>query len=222
MTKKKIILFGNGQMAETAHVYFEYDSPFDVVAFCVDKEYLTSTTYRNLPLVAFENVEDVYPPSEFGMFVPMSAKAVNSVREVKYKQAKIKGYNLVSYISTKAIVCPETTIGENCFIFENNVIQPFATIGDNCILWSGNHIGHHSSIGSHCFLASHVVISGRCDIGSNCYFGVNSTVRDGIVIAPRCIIGAGALIMRNTEEEQVYMGLPSKRIAQSSSEVDII
>lgn len=222
MEKMKIVLFGNGQMAETAHVYLNYESPFEVVAFCVDRQYRTSDTYRGLPLIAFEDVENGYPPSEFGMFIPMSAKAVNTIREAKFNQAKCKGYKLVSYISPRAHVCPETHIGENCFIFENNVIQPFARIGDNCILWSGNHIGHHSSIGAHCFLASHVVISGRCSVGSNCYFGVNSTVRDGISIASRCIIGAGALIMRDTEENQVYMGLPSKRISQAASEVDII
>ena len=222
MDKQKIILFGNGQMAETAHVYLNYDSSYEVVAFSVDRECMLAATYRGLPVVPFEEVVSKYPPSEFGMFIPMSAKAVNSLREAKFNQAKDMGYRLVSYISQRALVCPETKIGENCFIFENNVIQPFASIGDNCILWSGNHIGHHSTIGPHCFIASHVVISGRVNVGSNCYFGVNSTVRDGIAIASRCTIGAGALIMRDTEEYQVYMGLPGKRLPQRSDEVDII
>ena len=67
-----------------------------------------------------------------------------------------------------------------------------------------------------------MVVSGRVYIGKNCYFGVNSTVRDGISIAENCTIGAGALIMRDTEESQVYMGLPAKRISQKSDEVDIV
>ncbi len=222
MAKKEIVLFGNGQMAETAHVYIEYDSPFTVVAFCVDKERVSSDTYRGLPLLAFEEVGSIYPPERYGMFIPMSAKNSNIQRETKFYAAKAMGYTLVSYVSPHAMVAPETQIGENCFIFEANVIQPFASIGDNTILWSGNHIGHHSSIGSHCFLASHVVISGRVTVGNNCYFGVNSTVRDGVSIAPKTTIGAGALIMRDTEESQVYMGLPGKRVPQKSDEVDII
>lgn len=222
MTKRQIVLFGNGQMAETAHVYMNFDSPFEVVAFCVDGDRIESPSYRGLPLVAFEDVREKYAPERFGMFIPMSAKAVNSMRQKKYDSAKEMGYELVSYVSSRALVLPETRIGDNCFIFEGNVIQPFASIGNDCILWSGNHIGHHSTIGDHCFIASHVVISGRCNIGSNCYFGVNSTVRDGISIGPRCIIGAGALIMRDTEESQVYMGLPGKRIPQSADTVDII
>lgn len=222
MQKKKIVLFGNGQMAETAHVYLDYDSPFEVVAFCVDNEYRNADAFRGLPLIAFEDVEKQFPPSEFDMFIPMSAKAVNSVREEKFNQAKNKNYKLVSYISPRAMVFPNVTVGENCFIFENNVIQPFVAIGNNTIIWSGNHVGHHSTIGQHCFLASHVVISGRVTVGNNCYFGVNSTVRDGIAIASKCIIGAGALIMRDTDENQVYMGLPGKRVPQQSNDVDII
>jgi sugar O-acyltransferase (sialic acid O-acetyltransferase NeuD family) len=222
MVKKKIILFGNGQMAETAHAYIKYDSVFTVAAFCVDKERVSSKTYRELPLVAFEDVCNIYPPESFDMFIPMSAKDSNTQRESKFYAAKAMGYKLVSYVSSHAMVGPETSIGENCFIFEANVIQPFASIGDNTILWSGNHIGHHSSIGNHCFLASHVVISGRVTVGNNCYFGVNSTVRDGVNIAPNCTIGAGALIMRDTEKFQVYMGLPGKRVPQKSDEVDIL
>ena len=156
------------------------------------------------------------------MFIPMSAKNSNSQRQKKFEQAKNYGYSMVSFISSKAIVSPETSIAENCFIFEGNVIQPFATIGKNSILWSGNHIGHHSSIGEHCFLASHVVISGRVSVGNNCYFGVNSTVRDGITIAPYTTVGAGALIMKDTEQSQVYMGMPGRRVPQKSDEVDII
>ena len=220
--KKKIILFGNGQMAETAHVYIEHDSAFTVVAFCVDKERLSSNSYRGLPLVAFEDVCNIYPPESFDMFIPISAKDANVQRESKFHTAKAMGYKLVSFISSHAMVGPETSIGENCFIFEANVIQPFASIGDNTILWSGNHVGHHSSIGDHCFLASHVVISGRVTVGNNCYFGVNSTVRDGIIVAPFSTIGAGALIMRDTEKYQVYMGLPGKRVPQKSDEVDIV
>ncbi len=222
MIKKEIVLFGNGQMAETAHVYIEHDSPFTVVAFCVDKERISSDNYRGLPLVAFEEVDNIYPPGRYDMFIPMSAKDFNTQRESKFYAAKAMGYTMVSYVSPHAMVAPKTRIGENCFIFEANVIQPFASIGDNTILWSGNHIGHHSSIGAHCFLASHVVISGRVTVGNNCYFGVNSTVRDGVTIAPKCTIGAGALIMRDTDEFQVYMGLPGKRVPQKSDEVDII
>ena len=48
------------------------------------------------------------------------------------------------------------------------------------------------------------MISGNCTIGDYCFIGVNATFRDGITIAPRCIIGAGAVIMRDTDEGDVF------------------
>jgi len=83
-------------------------------------------------------------------------------------------------------------------------VQPFVRLGSDVILWSGNHIGHDSSIGDHCFIASHVVVSGNVHIGASCFVGVNATFRDGITVAPRCVIGAGALILKDTQEGEVY------------------
>ncbi|MDP8213179.1 MAG: acetyltransferase [Candidatus Zapsychrus exili] len=218
---KKVIIFGNGQMAEIAHVYLEHDSTFEVVGFTVDKKYISDKTFRGLPVAAFEDIESVYSKEEYDMFIPIGAKQLNGLRADKYFQAKEKGYGFISYISSKAIVCPETKIGDNCFIFENNVIQPFASIGDNTILWSGNHIGHHTSIGEHCFISSHVVISGRVRVDPYCYFGVNSTVRDGLVIKEKCIIGAGSLILKNTSEKQVFRGKHTECFRFSSDAIKV-
>jgi sugar O-acyltransferase (sialic acid O-acetyltransferase NeuD family) len=119
-------------------------------------------------------------------------------------ECKGKGYELVSYVSSKALPFGELEVGENTFVFEANVIQPFVRIGRNVIIWSGNHIGHHSTIEDHCFIASHAVISGNVTIGEESFVGVNATFRDGVKVAPRCVIGAGALIMKDTEEGAVY------------------
>lgn len=205
----KIVIFGTGQLAEVAHFYLTHDSEHEVVAFSVDSNYLQAGHHMGLPAVAFEQVEELYPPADYRMFVPVSYRHRNKLRESKYLVAKQKGYELISYVSSRAVTWPGLSVGENCFIFESNVIQPFVEIGNNVILWSGNHIGHHSRIGDHCFLASHVVVSGAVTIEPFCFLGVNATIRDGITIARECIIGAGALILENTRQRGVYTGTPA-------------
>lgn len=138
------------------------------------------------------------------MFVAVGFSRVNKTRREIYERCKGRGYDLISYVNSKAIHWGELELGDNCFVFEANVIQPFVRIGSNVILWSGNHIGHHTHIGDHCFIASHVVISGGVTIGEETFVGVNATFRDGVTVAPRSVIGAGALIMKNTEEGGVY------------------
>lgn len=217
--KQKVVVFGIGEIAEVAHVYLDYDSDFDVVGFTVDEKFIAQNDFRGLPVVPFEGIQLRYPPEDFLLFIPISFRDLNIHRENKYSEAKRKGYHFATYISSKAAVLPETSIGENCFIFENNVLQPKVTISDNCILWSGNHIGHHSFIDSHCFVASHAVISGHVHVGKNTFIGVNSTIRDNVTIGKKNIIGAGALILRDTDDEQVFKGIASKPAEISSVDV---
>ena len=213
---EKIIIVGAGETAEIAYEYFTYDSPYEVVAFSVEKEFLNRQELFGLPVVPFEELENLYDPVEYEVFVAISYTQLNRVRTRLYKEAKRKGFSVVSYVSSKAFVWRNVEIGENCFIFENNVLQYGVKVGNNVIFWSGNHVGHQSVIKDNCFISSHVVISGFCEVGENCFFGVNSCLGDNLKIAKDCIIGAGAVVLRDTEEAKVYVGNPAKPLGKSS------
>lgn len=206
----KTIIFGLQDFAELAHFYLQRDSPHEVVAFSVNQAYLPeSKTFKGLPVVAFEGIEDQYNPAEYSFFAPMAPKQMNILRQNVYEQIRSKGYSLISYVSSRATVLNEGAIGDNCFILEDNTIQPFTIIGNNVVLWSGNHIGHHSIIGNHVQITSHVVVSGHCQIQDNVFIGVNATIRDGIVIAKGTLVGMGAVIGKPTKEWSVYTGNPA-------------
>jgi sugar O-acyltransferase (sialic acid O-acetyltransferase NeuD family) len=209
--KKPLVIFGSGDIAQLALFYFSRDSVYEVVAFTVDADYLTNTTFCGLPVFAFEEITKQYSPDQADFFIALSYSKLNTVRKEKYVAVKAKGYQLASFISSHAIILTDNCIGENCFIFENNIIQPFVTIGNNVTLWSGNHIGHHSTIKDHCFIASHVVVSGGVEIGEQCFIGVNATLRDHIKIGERCVVGAGALLLADAAPEGVYLGIATER-----------
>jgi len=205
----KIVIFGTKDLAQLAHFYITREGRHEIVAFTVHPQYIGDASFLNLPVVPFDTLESSHPPEDFLIFAPMSSAKMNSIRQGVYEQIKAKGYRCISYISPAATYYG-TPVGENCFIFENNVIQPFTTIGDNVIMWSGNHFGHHGSIGNHCFIASHAVISGHVTIEENCFIGVNATLNNGITIAKNTFIGSGALVTANTQEFGVYPGAPAE------------
>ena len=200
----KVVVFGVSQWAELAHFYLTHDSPHEVVAFTLDRDYLEQNEYKGLPVVPYDEIEKIYPPDQFKMFIPMSFKRMNHVRAEKYADAKRRGYELISYVSSKATTFPDFECGDNCFIFEDNTIQPFVKLGSNIVMWSGNHIGHHSVIKDHVMITSHVVISGCCTIEPYCFFGVNATIRDETVIARETLVGMGVTILKDTKEFEVY------------------
>ena len=213
----KVVIFGVLDTAELAHWYLENDSEHEVVAFTTHQNYITEDNFLNLPVVSFESIENTHSPCDYKLFVPMTAKGMNKLREKVYLEGKGKGYSFISYISSKATVLTNK-IGENCFILENNTIQPFVKIGNNVVLWSGNHIGHHSQIKDHVFFTSQIVLSGHCVVDSYCFFGVNSTIKDYSHIKQGTLIAMGAsLFMNKTQEWGVYKGNPAKRIEKINS-----
>lgn len=201
--KKKIIIFGMGDFARLAHLYFNVDPAYEVTAFTVNQTYIQQDSFQSLPLVPFETVEKIYEPDKHQMFIAIGYSKLNKVRADFYQQAKNKGYQLATYISPHATVLTDQ-IGDNTFIFEDNTIQPFVSIGNNVILWSGNHIGHDSIIEDHCFISSHVVLAGWTIVGKYCFIGVNATIRDKVKIGEGCIIGAGSLITKQAPPGSLY------------------
>lgn len=203
MQKQKIIVFGTGEIAELADFYFTHDSRYDVAGFTVDGAFVKQTEFRGRPVVAFEDIVETFAPEQHAMFVAVSYAKINAVRTEKVAAARAKGYQLATYLSSRATTFPGFEPQENCLILEDNTIQPFARIGSNVTLWSGNHIGHHSTIEDDVFLASHVVVSGGVRIGQGSFVGVNVTIRDHVTIGRKCVLGAGALILEDQPDFSV-------------------
>ena len=217
----KVVIFGLLDTASLAHFYLKHDSEHEVVAFTVNEEYLPEEkSFEGLPIVSFEDLEANYKPDDYHFFAPMTARKMNKNREAIFNQAKGKGYRMVSYVSSKATVWPEATIGENCFILEDNTLQPYTPIGNNVVLWSGNHIGHHGEIKDHVFFTSQVVLSGHCVVESYSFFGVNATIRDYTKIAEGSLIGMSACVTKDTEPWGIYKGCPAKKAKVLSTEID--
>ena len=217
MSKVSLIIVGDGETAELAYEYFTYDSKFEVAAFSVEKAYLKKNNLFGLPVLPFEDIERLYNPEKYEMFIAVSFTDLNRVRLRLYNLAKSKGYKLASYVSSKAFVWRNVSIGDNCFILENNTLQYNVKIGNNVILWSGNHIGHRSVIGDNCFISSQVTISGYCEVGENSFVGVNACIAPTVKIAKDCVIGAGAVVLQSTFTGLVYVGNPAHPLPNKTS-----
>jgi sugar O-acyltransferase (sialic acid O-acetyltransferase NeuD family) len=208
---KPVVLFGNEKYASTIYHYLTNDSDFEVVAFTVDEQYIDSSSKHELPVVAFEMVEKLFPPDKFLMLIALSFKQQNQLRYQRYIQAKQKGFRLASYVASSASVW-NAEIDENCIILDQVVMQPFVTVGANTIISSNAFIGHHSTIGNNCFIAAHAAIAGGVTIGDFSLIGMNSSVREGIEIGKSSTVGSSSAVIRNIDEGQTVVGVPAKQL----------
>ncbi len=151
----------------------------------------------------------------------MSGRKMNRDRERFYHEAKSKGYELISYVSSRAILC-DNAIGDNCFILEGANLQPFAEVGNNSIIWCNTHIGHHSQIGDHVFISASVSVSGRCRIEPHCYLSAGAVIDAGVTLAEGTLAALSSVIGRDTEAWSIYTGQPARRRNVSSADFEFL
>ena len=215
---KKVVIFGTGELAQRIFFYLK-DSDAQVVAFCANKSKIDKEELLGLPVIAFENIKEKFPPSEFSMFIALAYSEMNKKRTEFFNEAKNKGYELYSFIHPSTKIWDKFEMGENCFILANNVIQPFVKIGNNVLIGSNNLISHNTTIGDNCFVASNVTMGGHITMGKNCFVGLSATINQRIQIGNECIIGAGTIISKDINDKEVYAENSSKKLPQSSEQI---
>ncbi len=213
---KKLVVFGTGEIGSLARYYFDNDSPYQVVAFTADDEFVQADTFEGIPLVKYSDVSKRFPPVKYEMHVALSYKKLNQTRAQKYKEVLGLGYTLASYVCSKSVYWPDLSIGQNCFILENQTVQPAVKIGHNVMIWSGNHIGHGAVIGDHTYISSHVCISGHTQIGQYCFLGVNCTTKDFVKVGNRVFVAMGALVTKDIADGSVVVGAQGEVFAHDS------
>ena len=219
MSKNEIIIFGTGEFAQEIFLYLEKFSKFKVVAFTIHKEFIKDKTLFEKPIIPFEEIENNYPSNEVSMLICIGFSKMNKKREKIFLEVKNKNYKLENFIHPSNYIWNELEIGENCIILENNVIRPHVRIGNNVIIENNNVISHHCIIKDNCYITSQAIIAGHVTIESNCFLGINCTIRNRIKIAKESLIGAGAVILKNTKEKEVY-SVNTVMLSRKSDELD--
>ena len=213
---EKVIIFGCGRGAYVAKRYFESDSKYSVCGFTVESAYQRADKFQGLPVIAFDKLEETFPPNNFKLFIALGFQKMNTVRAEKYLAGKSKGYKFASYVSSKLVTHDNLNIGENCFILENNAINFDVKIGNNVVIWSSCQIGDLSRIEDHVWITSHSTVCGGTIIGEYSFLGANCTISDHIAIGKRTFVGANTLIVKDTNEGSVHITEGSKDLGIDS------
>ena len=206
---KKIIIFGTTVFSKMVARYIEMEQAATVVAFCVDEAYIDEREILGKPVVAFEKVDTVYPPSDYEFLNAVGYIKMNSFRQTVTQKCMQKGYKMCNYISNKAIVYIQIT-GYNNIVLPGAFVGFDVDMGNNNIIYSGCMLTHNIKIGSNNFLAANSTFGGSVEIGDNCFVGLNATVKNSVKIGNKCLVGAGAYINKNVQSGKVIV--PAKNV----------
>lgn len=126
----------------------------------------------------------------------------------------------------KANIRENNTIGDNVSIGTLSVIEHSVKIGNNVRIHSQVFIPEFSTLEDHCWIGPNAVLTNAKypqsknikknlvgpHIKKHVIVGANSTILPGIVLEEKTLIGAGSVVINNTQSSSVYAGNPAKFI----------
>lgn len=192
----------------------------EIVAYTVDKEYIDSDSFCNLPVFPFEELEHCVDTSEIDIAITIGYIHMNDVRKAKYLECKRRGFNVFTFISKEAQVYTEK-IGEGSIIMPKSYVGPFSQIGNCCVIWPGVVLAHHNKLDDYNWVASCCCFGGGASSGKNCFLGLGCTIRNEIELADYTFIGAQTYIGKDTIPHAAYLGVPARQIPDKDS-LDIV
>jgi UDP-3-O-[3-hydroxymyristoyl] glucosamine N-acyltransferase len=107
-------------------------------------------------------------------------------------------------------------IGNNVEVCANTNIHRGSlsdtVIGDGSKIDAMVQIAHNVIIGKNCEITTGTIIGGSTKIGNTTWTGLNSTLKDNIKIGNNVLIAAGAVVIRDVEDQDIVAGVPAKSI----------
>jgi sugar O-acyltransferase (sialic acid O-acetyltransferase NeuD family) len=209
---RKLFIFGAQNFAEMVHYLFSTDSDYEVAGFAVDGAYLRESTFAGLPVIAYEELLSTMDIANDDLFVAVGVGKINTLRAEKVAQLAAAGFRLASFVSSSARVPPGFVARPNTMIMDQVNIHPQVEVGANTVIWSNSRIALKVHIGDHVWITS-AVIGDSTRIGDYSFIGLNATIAPFVRVGSHNLIGAGAVILHDTKDYEVYRGprsLPSK------------
>lgn len=161
-----------------------------------------------IPVIgADDRMEELYASGIRYGFVAVGS---NSVREkIQAKMEKI-GYEMLTLISSHAIVSTYATVEPGTLIMPGAIVNASAHIGRGCILNTNCSVDHDCEIEDFVHIAPGCAISGSTKIGSQSFLGTGSRVIDRISIGKGAMLGAGAVAVRDIPDHCTAVGVPAR------------
>lgn len=134
------------------------------------------------------------------------------VRHKLYSLYEAKGFKFVNIISTDSKISTSAKIIRDASVS----IQYGANISSNVMIERGARINTYANIMHDCHIAEfatiapNAVLLGRVTIEPQAYVGANATILPGLKIGRRAVVGAGAVVTKDVQDDEIVVGVPAK------------
>ena len=121
-------------------------------------------------------------------------------------------FRFIPVIHPKSCIAKGVEIGIGTVVMPGAIINSDCKIGNFCILNTKSSLDHDSKMENFSSLAPGVTAGGNVHIKEFAAVCLGASIAHGITIADNCVIGAGSVVLKNTESYSVVYGVPGKII----------
>lgn len=200
---KKLIIVGNSICAVMMKHYIEDTYFGQVVAFTVDKDFISEKIIENIPVISSEEIVNYYSQNEYLLIMGIGYKKMGDIRKNLYEKYKSLGYTFDNYIHPSAILPRNFSMGEGNVILEGVIFGIDSQINNCNLIYSGAVIGHDTAMGNYNTMSVSSALAGCCTLGDSCFIGLSATVRDCVKLGNKVLVGAGAYVYKDMPDLSV-------------------
>ena len=193
---KPIILIGAGGHAVSCIDVIEKSKKFKVVGLVGTKMEI-GTKVLGYEVIGDEDILPLLKRKVKNAIVAVGQITTPENRISIFSKLEKLEFNLPIIISPFALVSEHAKLGKGTLVFHGAHINAGTTVGMNCIINTNALIEHDSRIGNHCHISTAAVLNGNVSVGDETFIGSGAILRNGISVGNRSVIGMGSQISKS-------------------------
>jgi len=211
---KNIIIFGTGGHSKVIVDIIEKQGKYNIVGF-IDEYRKKNTIILGYKVIGNDSTfKDIFFTYEvYGGIIGIGDNSMRA--KIRDKVIKvIPNFNFVNCIHPKSTFGKDASLGEGNVVMAGAIINSSTRIENHCIINTNSSIDHDCIMLDFSSIAPNVTIGGNVKIGEYSAIGIGANIFHNVNVGCNCIIGGGSLVCRDTKENSIYYGSPSKFIRQ--------
>ncbi|MBR0173715.1 MAG: acetyltransferase [Lachnospiraceae bacterium] len=188
---------------------------WEIMGYIEDNEDLYGKVVCGYPVLGGHDVIEQWPEEIWVI------AAIGSPRARKHTISRVSPFSHIRFatlIDPGVVISEAVEIGEGSMICAGSVLTVDVRIGNHVIINLDCTIGHDAVLEDYVTLYPSVNVSGSVTVGTGSELGTSSAIIQSVHIGRNVVIGAGAVVIRDIQNDVTAVGNPAKplRIRDSS------